>query len=1118
MSFGADGGRRHRDLLSCLILAPTIVITALIPVLFNSQFYFYADTPEGAYGQWFELGEQVRQGVWPMMNPSAWMAGNYIAEGQWGLWNPIVLLIGVWVSLSSNALLVSTAVKILFLVIGGTGVYAVARSFGARPGWAFVAGLAAPLAGFTLYMDATSWVTNEMVWAFSAWTIWAIREYLHRGRSILWPTVAGYLLVSVGYLQGTLVLIFFYLALIIDQAVRRQWRTLGRTFLIGVIHGLFALTVFLPGVLTSSVTTRAQEVTNTGFMVLPLSGLATANVGFSTGSLVGWWGSYANLPLLYVAWFLPLMCLVSWRRVPILANRTSQLLLFGGIVLLQATAPSDMGPMRFPSRSLPWLAMVLIVCTVLVMDRYRDPRPSSRRLVAMFGCVLLATWLVFAATPQWWNWPRNGSHIVLYAIGFVAVWAGARGLVNRLSPGWAQRLAMPLVVVLITVIVVPLQAKTFAPLVQSRSDYPEQAAVYEDVLPSGHGEGIIVGDALSLPEDFWSETVFGNSWYLLNRVQIQNLYTPVGYDSYSRDLCLLYDGRTCEALLAKLFQTDPTTGMRLVDLLSIDSVQILATPDRPIEQLERRAVPQGWQVSERTEQSVVWTREQAGTPVGEVVWASEGLSVVQGANTNTSSTFHVDQVGPDGGTVVLSRLDWPGYQVAGGTLADPLRDYLLTVTVPPDAAGTDITVTFRPPGWHIEVAAVAVGWLLAVGLTMVGWWRRRQRQAPSTVAISAERVEGTRIQIDQLLDQQPVHRVSVVIPVYKGEQTLPQLVAEIAPLTSPTTTPDGHTFQVDLIYPVWDNGPDRSDVAIHQLAEQYDFVRPVWLSRNFGQHPATMAGMASTSSDWIVTMDEDGQHDPADIALLLDTALREHATVVYAKPTNPPPHGPFRNWASRTAKNFLAKVMGSTHAPEFHSFRLVLGETGRALAAYAGPGVYLDVALGWIARKITTCDVEMRVEDRPSGYSTKTLVSHFLRMIVTSGTRGLRLVTFTGVAVGVVGLVWALVLIVLGFVSPVPVQGWTSTMVVLLLGTGLTLSALGIVAEYIGVTVNVAMGKPLYLIVSDPANGPMRHAFRPASPAINPAADAPAVGPGPATPQTDAAQPGTQDARPKAAQ
>ena len=85
---------------------------------------------------------------------------------------------------------------------------------------------------------------------------------------------------------------------------------------------------------------------------------------------------------------------------------------------------------------------------------------------------------------------------------------------------------------------------------------------------------------------------------------------------------------------------------------------------------------------------------------------------------------------------------------------------------------------------------------------------------------------------------------------------------------------------------------------------------------------------------------------------------------------------------------------GGNDASIFHSYRLVLGEVGRSVAAYAGAGVYLDVALGWVAGTAATCPVRLRAEgDRPSGYSLRRLLSHFWRMVLTSGTRLLRLVS-----------------------------------------------------------------------------------------------------------------------------
>lgn len=324
------------------------------------------------------------------------------------------------------------------------------------------------------------------------------------------------------------------------------------------------------------------------------------------------------------------------------------------------------------------------------------------------------------------------------------------------------------------------------------------------------------------------------------------------------------------------------------------------------------------------------------------------------------------------------------------------------------------------------------------------------------------------------------HRISVVVPVYQGELTLPALVDELAALRDHQTTPGGRPFLVEEVILVHDHGPDASAAVIRDLASRHDFVRGVWLSRNFGQHPATLAGMASSGGEWIVTMDEDGQHNPADIGTMLDAALDEQATVVYGRALNPPPHGWFRNTASTGAKWVLARLMGSKDSRSYQSFRLLLGEVGRSTAAYVGSGVYLDVAIGWIAGKVAQAPVTLRSEgDRTSGYRVRTLVSHFWRMVLSSGTKGLRLVSVFGAGAAIGGVLLALYFFIARLAGQGASEpGWTSLMVVFLVGIGFTMFFLGIIAEYIGMNVNMAMGKPAYLIVSDPGNGPLSRTGR----------------------------------------
>ena len=312
--------------------------------------------------------------------------------------------------------------------------------------------------------------------------------------------------------------------------------------------------------------------------------------------------------------------------------------------------------------------------------------------------------------------------------------------------------------------------------------------------------------------------------------------------------------------------------------------------------------------------------------------------------------------------------------------------------------------------------------------------------------------------------------VSVVIPVYRGEGTLPALLKELSEFTTPTLSPDGRSFRIGEVLLVWDRGPGRSHEVIRDLAKTYDWVRPVWLSRNFGQHAATLAGMTSSGGEWIVTMDEDGQQDPAYIGSMIDKAYADSAQLVYATPINPPPHGKVRNAGSRTAKWIFVKFLADQEFAEFNSYRLVLGEVGRSVAAYTGTGVYLDVALSWVVADVTTCPVMLREEGRPSGsYSYKRLFSHFGRLVLSSGTKPLILVSLLGILFVILGGLASIWVLFQRFTGDVPVTGWASMFVALMVVGGAILLSLGVIAQYIGAATNMSMGKPLYVVVRDPA-------------------------------------------------
>ncbi|MEY3414469.1 MAG: hypothetical protein RJA79_1344, partial [Actinomycetota bacterium] len=325
--------------------------------------------------------------------------------------------------------------------------------------------------------------------------------------------------------------------------------------------------------------------------------------------------------------------------------------------------------------------------------------------------------------------------------------------------------------------------------------------------------------------------------------------------------------------------------------------------------------------------------------------------------------------------------------------------------------------------------------------------------------------------MDKYSNGQYIATVSVVVPVYQGEKTISTLVSELATYVNVSTSPSGIKYAISEVLLVHDSGPDNSANVINDLSTKLDWVRPVWLSRNFGQHAATLAGMSASVSDWIVTLDEDGQHDPKEIAKLLDTAVTENSQLVYGKFAGGAMHSRWRNFFSALAKWFYTKLLSPQDGEFFSSFRLMTGEIGRSVGAYAGSGVYLDVALTWVVDRSVTCEIQPRVEyPRQTGFTFRRLLGHFFRLVLSSGTRPLRLVSLIGFSSFFVGVIYAAYALYGKITYGYPVEGWTTVIIFVSTGSGAILFSLGILAEYLGVVVRNAIGRPLYLIRSSPFN------------------------------------------------
>ena len=301
--------------------------------------------------------------------------------------------------------------------------------------------------------------------------------------------------------------------------------------------------------------------------------------------------------------------------------------------------------------------------------------------------------------------------------------------------------------------------------------------------------------------------------------------------------------------------------------------------------------------------------------------------------------------------------------------------------------------------------------------------------------------------------------LSLVIPVYGSEPVLPELVRRLQAMFDQQGRPSG---DYELIL-VCDCSPDRSWAVIRSLAKQYPWVRGILLRMNAGQHNALMAGFSKARGRVIVTMDDDLQHAPEDIPLLL-AELAQGRDMVYAR-FKSRKHAGWKVAGSRLNDLVAGYLMNKPKGLYLSPFRAMIADIRDDILRYQGPYVYVDGLILSVTRNIGTVDVDHHERYAgDSGYSLRKSISLWLKMATNFSIVPLRITSFVGLCFAGVGFVLALVLIIQKLTLDRMPIGWSSLIVTVLIVGGVQLLALGMLGEYLGRVLLILNSRPQYVV------------------------------------------------------
>ena len=259
---------------------------------------------------------------------------------------------------------------------------------------------------------------------------------------------------------------------------------------------------------------------------------------------------------------------------------------------------------------------------------------------------------------------------------------------------------------------------------------------------------------------------------------------------------------------------------------------------------------------------------------------------------------------------------------------------------------------------------------------------------------------------------------SVIIPTYKGSDTIIDLVNEINDLFKDLN------FEIIIIN---DDSPDDSHSKLVDLQKKNNkIITYIKLAKNFGEYNAVMAGLRHCKGDIAVIIDDDFQHQPSEALKLVRHSLSSNSDVVFTKYKDKK-HSRIRNFMSLvnnlTAKFLIQKPKGLY----LSSFKTIKRNIIDIITKYNGNYVYIDGLILSSTNKIESFEVEHheRVVGK-SSYNTLKLFTHYLNLITNFSILPLRLFFIFGLIISSISFIFLLFIFFEKIFNPQVPLGYSS--------------------------------------------------------------------------------------------
>ncbi len=305
----------------------------------------------------------------------------------------------------------------------------------------------------------------------------------------------------------------------------------------------------------------------------------------------------------------------------------------------------------------------------------------------------------------------------------------------------------------------------------------------------------------------------------------------------------------------------------------------------------------------------------------------------------------------------------------------------------------------------------------------------------------------------------PINRVSIVIPVYNEEQSLPELLrrteAACAQLNQPA--------EIILV----DDGSrdDSAEILLEASQREGSPVVAVILNRNYGQHAAIMAGFEQCSGDLVITLDADLQNPPEEIPRLVKLAEQGYDVIGTVRSNRQ--DSAMRRWPSKLINLAVQRSTGVAMSDYGCMLRAYRRSIVDAMLACRERSTFIPILANSFARHTTEVLVtHAEREHGESKYSAMKLINLMFDLVTCMTTTPLRLLSIIGFSMALLGVLFATALIMLRLIFGASWAGHGTFVLfaVLFVFTGGQFIGMGLLGEYLGRMYSDVRARPRFFI------------------------------------------------------